>query len=579
MLDLLVRNGSVVDGTGGPARRADVGVRDGRIVAVGDVDESAARVVDADGLVVSPGFIDNHTHYDAQLFWDASLHPSPLHGITTSIAGGCGYTLAPMPASEQEYLLTLLARVEAVPREALEAGVDISWTSYPEFLDAADRGLGLNIGFMVGHSAIRRAVMGAAGSEDKATPEQIAAMQRLLRESLGAGGFGFSTALQRTHVDWNNHPTPAQMAGTDELVSLASVCSEFPGTSVQATPQSGNYGIHPEERELFTAMSAAAQRTLFWLTVKFVKEVPDMTASMLDFCDQAAERGGRLYGMVFLQDGGSARQDFSRPFLLRANPAPWPEIMDLSHDERRRALADPAVRDRLREGLNTPGHALGAGFDHRWGSLVVGDVDDPRLEPLIGQRVGAIAAERGVDAFDAMLDIAVDGDLEVGFLRNDEGDTGNRDPWVRATRYDAMRDARVIWGANDSGAHSDAICGASFPSRAIEELVRKEQQFSLEQVVRRLTGEQAERWGLKGRGKVAPGYVADLAIFDPDAVSPTRMEKVRDWPGGAWHLVQRGEGFHRTVVGGRDVVVDGEYTGDLPGRVLRSGRDTETVPL
>ncbi len=275
MFDAVVVNGRVVDGTGAPPRTADIGITEGRIVEIGDLSEGGGVAIDAGGMVVAPGFIDLHSHYDAQVFWDPTLSPSCLHGVTTVIAGNCGLTLAPCEEKDQDFLTRLLARVEAIPIDALLAGVQYAWQSYPEFLDVvAGRPLGPNMGFMVGHSALRRAVMGEAASERAARAEELEAMCRLLDEALGAGGMGFSTANVATQVDGDGRPTPPNFATHEEFVALSAVCSKHPGTSIEFIPGSFLAGFSDEEMNLMAEMSAAANRPLNWNTPLINKNAP-----------------------------------------------------------------------------------------------------------------------------------------------------------------------------------------------------------------------------------------------------------------------------------------------------------------
>ena len=294
MYDAVVKNGSVIDGTGAPARDAGIGIRDGRVVAVGDLEESGRVVIDADGLTVAPGFIDLHSHYDAQVFWDTTLTPSCLHGVTTVVGGNCGLTLAPVSTIDQDFLTRLLARVEAIPVEALLAGVEYTWSSYPEFLDAVDaKPLGLNMGFMVGHSALRRAVMGLPLSERAASAGELAAMCAVLSQALAAGGFGFSTANVPTQIDGDGRPTPPNFATRDEFVELSRVCGEHGGTSIEFIPGSFLQGFSDEEMNLMADMSAAANRHLNWNTPLINRFNPDLFRRQLSASDMARARWAR----------------------------------------------------------------------------------------------------------------------------------------------------------------------------------------------------------------------------------------------------------------------------------------------
>ena len=572
-VDTIIRGGIVVDGTGAPARHSDVGVRDGRIVAVGDVDASAAVTIDADGLVVTPGFLDLHTHYDAQLFWDPACSPSPLHGVTTVISGNCGFTLAPVQPGDERFLTRLLARVEGIPLEALEAGVEFSWSTYPEMLDAIEaRGLGVNVGLMVGHAAIRRSVMGEAASTDAASPEQLAAMCAVLDEAVAAGGLGLSTATVATQVDGDGRPTPPTFATREEFLALAAVCGQHPGTCLEFTPGSYLRGFSSEDAQLMADMSAAADRHLNWNPVLVNRADPDLWRRQLAVCDVARARGGWVVPFVGPQNG-PMQHDFLGAYVFRALPG-WGDVFELPPPERTRALADPAVRARLRAALAAESAGLAVTLRDAWGRYVVNEVHDDALRPLVGRSVAELAAERGIDPFDAILDVAVAGNLEVGFVRYPYP---SDDEWLRTTRAEVFRDERVILGASDAGAHLDMMVGADFPTRALRELVHDQGVFTLEEFVQRLTDAPARLFGLRDRGRVTAGCVADLVLLDPATVgaSPPRTE--HDLPAHSPRLTTSATGVHHVLVGGTAVVRDGALTGALPGRLLRSGRDTKTV--
>jgi N-acyl-D-aspartate/D-glutamate deacylase len=574
MLDLLIRNGSVVDGTGAPPQHADVAVRDGRIVGLGRAEEPARRTIDADGLTVAPGFIDLHAHYDAQVFWDQALSPSPLHGVTTVVGGNCGLTLAPVEPGDEDFLTRLLARVEAIPVEALRAGVDFRWKTFAEFLDVVETlALGLNIGFMVGHSAIRRAVMGPDASSAEASPVQLQVMQTLLSDAIGAGGLGFSTANVVTQVDGDGRPTPPNFATRDEFIALSEVCGWHPGTSIEFIPGSFLRGFSDEEIELMADMSAAANRHLNWNTPLVNKMAPDLYKRQLMASDVAAERGGRVVPM-FMPQNGPNQQDFLRGYVYRALPG-WGWLFDLSVDERIRALRDPAVREQLRAALDAETAGLAVTIRSTWGACFVNEPESPELQYLDGRRVGDIARERGISDFDAVLDIAVAAELRVGFVRYPYTDA---DDWTSMARVEVLRDPRVVLGASDAGAHMDMMVGADFPTRCLGELVREKGIFSLEELIHRFTEVPARLYGLRDRGTVNEGSWADLVILDPDKVDAGQLHTVHDLPAGAPRLVTESAGIHRVCVAGEDVAVDGEITDARPGSLIRSGRDTETVP-
>jgi len=346
MLDLAIRGGTVVDGTGAPARIADVGCRDGIVVVVGELDEPAARTVHADGLVVAPGFVDVHAHYDAQLFWDATCAPSPLHGITTTIAGNCGLTLAPVKEGDEEFLARLLARVESIPASAMNAGVRFSWHTYAEFLNTVDRPLALNLGFMVGHAAVRRLVMGERASSDRATTEEIAAMRREVTAALSSGAFGLSSSTVGSHVDGDGRPAPPQSASADEFIALAAACGEFAGTSLEFIPGSFLWGFDDADLDLMARMSLAANRPLNWNTIQVVRSDPELHERQMRSVVEADRRGACVVPLMIPHNSRN-RVDFgpSNGGLRLIPDCEW--LFELPPDARVVALLYPATRSRL----------------------------------------------------------------------------------------------------------------------------------------------------------------------------------------------------------------------------------------
>jgi len=573
MYDAVVKNGSVIDGTGAPARRAHIGIRDGRVVAVGDLDESGHVVIDADGLAVAPGFIDLHSHYDAQVFWDTTLTPSCLHGVTTVVGGNCGLTLAPVSSTDQDFLTRLLARVEAIPVEALLAGVEYTWSSYPEFLDAIDaKPLGLNMGFMVGHSAVRRAVMGPAASERAASPDELTAMCALLSQALSAGGFGFSTANVSTQIDGDGRPTPPNFATRDEFVELSRVCGQHGGTSIEFIPGSFLQGFTDEEMNLMADMSAAANRHLNWNTPLINRFNPDLFRRQLSASDIARERGGRVVPLVMAQNGPT-QQDFLRGYVYRSLPG-WGWLFDLPVPERIATLRTPETRKRLTDALDAETTGLAVTMRTSWGQHFVNDIKDPALRHLEGRRISELAAERNVSDFDAFVDVAVAANLEVGFVRYSYGDA---DEWTRNARAEVLKEPRVVLGASDAGAHMDMMVGADFPTRCLGELVREKGLFTLEEMVHQFTEVPARLYGLRDRGRIQEGTWADLVVFDPSTVDAGPLRTVSDLPAGASRLMTESVGVHHVLVAGRALVEDNEVTDDRSGRLLRSGRDNDTV--
>ena len=571
--DLVIRGGTVIDGTGTEGRITDVAVKDGRIAKIGQVAPSGARAIDAGGLVVSPGFIDLHTHYDAQIFWDSTLSPACQHGITTVIGGNCGLTFAPARPADRDFITRLFARVEAIPEKVLVAGVPFSWESYAEMLDSvAALDLGVNIGFLVGHSALRRAAMGEAASERAATSQELEQMCRLLNDALAAGGMGFSTANVSTQVDGDGRPTPPNFAVHEEFVALAGVCSRYPGTSLEFIPNSFLAGFSDADMELMADMSAAANRPLNWNTPLINKAVPHLFERQLSATDVAAKRGGKVVPLFSLQNG-PMQMDFHNGYVFRALPG-WGWLFELDVPARIDALKDPANRARLLKSLDDAGPGIASTVKDKWGAYYFNDPKNPDLAAFDGVPVRDVARDRGISDFDAACDIAIEAGLEVGLVRPS---FDVQDEWTDRTRMELLKDPRIILGASDGGAHMDMIYGSDFPTRCLAELVRERQIFSLEEMIRKFTDEPARLYGLRDRGRLAVGAVADIAIFNPATVGAGPLRTVADLPGGGVRLKTEAIGMHHVLVAGEPLVSDGKLTDHRGGKLLRSGRDSETV--
>jgi len=572
MLDLVIKGGVVIDGTGAPRRNADVGVRDGRIVALGDVAEAARETIDAGGRVVAPGFVDIHTHYDAQVFWDHSLSPSSYHGVTTVVGGNCGFSIAPLSgrAEDSDYLLHMLARVEGMPVESLEQGVPWDWTSFGDYLSRLDGKLGLNAAFMVGHSALRRAVMGERAVGEKATPAEIAAMQNLLRASLREGGLGFSSTISPTHNDADGRPVPSRHATDEELIALASVVGEFPGTTLEFLPAVTVFGEAQMER--MTRLSLAAQRPLNWNLIVPNAANPDLLKLQLGAGDHAAKHGARVVGLVI---GGpiTTRLNLTSVFVLDALPG-WAEVARMPLEERMSALRDPAVRERLDRMANSEEAGVFRGLA-RWETYTIVEVFEAANKPLEGLTVAKIAEMQGKKPFDALLDLCLSENLKTSFAPP----TFGADDATSRLRADVWKDWRAVIGGSDAGAHLDMIDTFAFSSQVLGSGVRERQLLSLEAAVQQLTQIPAELIGFTDRGTLTEGNWADIVVFDPDRIGCGPLHTRFDLPGGAGRLYAEAEGVGHVIVNGREVVRDNRLTGAEPGRVLRSGRDTYTVSL
>jgi N-acyl-D-aspartate/D-glutamate deacylase len=568
MLDILIHDGTLIDGTGAPSRRADVGLRDGRIVSVGEVQEEARQKIDASGRVVAPGFIDPHTHYDAQVFWDGTLSPSCYHGVTTIMGGNCGFSIAPLSDEAASYLMPMLARVEGMPLESLREGVPWNWRSFGDYLGLLEGRLAINAGFMVGHSAIRRTVMGPRAVGEKASPDELEAMKALLAKSLREGGMGFSTAVSPAHNDGDGRPVPSRHASREELVALAGVCRDHPGTSLEFLP--GPAAFTDEIRELMTDLSLAANRALNWNVLSADAADAEGVAGRLAASDYARERGAKVIALT-MATPPRVRINLVTGFIFDAF-AGWADVIGLPIPERMERLRDPEVRAALDRGAKSKESGILRSFA-KWDEIQVDEVFTAANERHKGRRIGEIAAELGVEPFDAMLDLALSEDLRTSFMPNPIGD--DEATWKQ--RGELWRDDRTLLGASDAGAHLDMLDAFALTTHLLSDGVRKFGLISLEEAVHQITEKPARLFGLRERGRVEEGYLADLVVFDPDTIASGPVYTKTDLPAGAGRLYADAIGVDHVLVGGTPIVTNGEYTGALPGNVLRSGRDTDTV--
>ncbi len=572
MLDTLIRRGTLVDGTGAPARTADVGVRGGRIVAVGAVEEPAAKKIDADGAVVCPGFVDPHTHYDAQIFWDPRATPSNLFGVTSVIGGNCGFTLAPLgDESDGEYIKKMMVKVEGMSLDALEAGVPWSWSSFGDYLHAVEAGgAAVNAGFLVGHCALRRAVMGADAVGEEAEPEQVEAMRSLLTESLAEGGLGFSTGRSYTHNDWDGQPVPSRWAAPVEVLELCRETAEHEGTTLEWVTDGCLRGFTDDEVSLMTQMSLEGRRPLNWNVLTIDSARPDDYRNQIAACERAAAAGATVVAltMPILVGMNMSLGSFCALHMLPG----WSEVFGLPVGERIRRLRDRETLIRLENQAASPE----AGVLSRltgWDDYRIGDTFSPANEGLKGQRVGDIARARGLRSFFCLVDICAADDLRTVLW---PAPTDN-DPESWRLRAKAWEHPQVMIGGSDAGAHLDRMAGASYPAAWIDDCLHGRRLTTLENAIHHLTDRPARLFGLRRRGRIAEGCFADIVVFDPDRIGATAPELVADLPGHGKRLWSQATGVHRVMVNGVTTVADGEPTDALPGKVLRSGRDTYTV--
>jgi N-acyl-D-aspartate/D-glutamate deacylase len=572
MLDYLVKGATIVDGTGSPSYVGDIGVREGRIVAVGEVNEDAVETVDAAGLIVTPGFIDNHTHYDAQLFWDPWMTPSNEHGVTTVLGGNCGFTLAPLRTDDADYTRRMMQKVEGMPLEALETGVQWGWETFAEYLDAVEESKpAVNAGFLVGHCAIRRYVMGEEATDREATEDEVKQIVALLHESIEAGGLGFSTTLSNTHSDGDGKPVASRKAGKDELLALCTAVGEHEGTFIEGIVPGCLDKFTDDEIELLAQMSAAAKRSLNWNLLTVDSSEPDRIPRQLEASKRARELGGRVIGLTMpvLVPMNMSLLNFCGLWLIPG----WNSILACPVPERIEKLRDPEVRAHMIERVNSKE----AGVFRRLGSFgryVIGDTYSEANEGLKGRVVRDIATERGQEDFDTLLEICINDDLRTILwpMPNDN------DPDTWALRQQAWAEDDIMLGGSDAGAHLDRMAGAPFPTRFLGDVIRGRKLVSLEDAVRMISGAQADVFGLTGRGYLREGCHADLVVFDPNEIASEDASLHFDLPGDAPRLTAGAIGIKRVLVNGVETIRDGKTTGERPGTLLRSGRDTVSVP-
>ncbi len=569
MLDLLIHGGTVVDGTGKPGAISDVGLRDGRIVSVGPTDEPTKRKLDATGLVVSPGFVDPHTHYDAQIFWDPSLSPSNLHGVTSVIGGNCGFSLAPLGPKDADYIRRMMAKVEGMPLAALENGIEWNWSTFGEYIDRLEGHVGLNAAFLVGHCALRRSVMGDDAVGGPATAKQIERMVQVLHESLAAGGFGFSSSQAFTHSDGDDQPVPSRFGGPEEMLAFAKTVGEHPGTTLEMIVDGCLTQFSDVEMNLMISMSRLANRPVNWNVMGVSAANPGRHEHQLAAGTRAKQAGARIVALTMPTLGG-LKMSFLDHCALNLLPG-WGPILSLPIAERVKALANPDTRKRMRSSAEGVTGALIS--LSRWGAYEIGETFAPAHAGFSGKTVGEIAKQRGADPFDMLFDIAVADECRTGLWPQPSDD----DDASWKLRAEVWRDERAMIGGSDAGAHLDRMCGARYPTIFLGDVVRRRQLIPLEEAIYLMTDAPARFFGLRERGRIAAGWHADLTIFDAGTIGSDKITMQADLPGRTERLFARAHGIEHVLVNGVEIVAAGRETGSLPGRLLRSGRDTETV--
>ena len=570
MPDHLITGATIVDGSGAPRFTGDVAVRDGRVVAVGSIDEPARRTIDADGLVVCPGFIDPHTHYDAQLFWDPYATPSNVHGVTSVIGGNCSFALAPLHDVDADYTRRMMAKVEGMPLTALELGVPWTWETFGQYLDALEGRIALNAGFIAGHSALRRYVLGPTANTTVAEGDTLRAMQEALADALRQGALGFSTDISRVHSDGDGAPVPARGADAAEMLSLCDVVGAHPGTTLAGIFHGASDGFDEHELMLLSRMSAIANRPLNWNVLVVDAKAPDRIGRQMALSRQAREMGGRVVALM-MPTIVPMNMSFGNYCALFLMPG-WGPIMKLPVPERIEALRNSENRRMMVTRANSDE----AGMFRRladFGGYVIGDTFSEVNRPLEGRVVSDIARERGADPFDTLVDIVIADELRTVLWPSAPDDDDAH--W--ALRRSLWDDPDVLLGGSDAGAHLDRMCGGSYPTQFLADMIRGRRSMALERAVHLLTDKPAQLFGLRDRGRIVSGAIADLVVFDPETVGAAPARLVRDLPGGSARLTADSIGIAHVFVNGVETVAGGAATGALPGTVLRSGRDTVTV--
>jgi len=553
--DLLLKGGTVIDGTGQPSFVADVAITRDRIVAVEQniAHTQATTVIDARGMVVCPGFIDHHTHYDAQVLWDPLVTCSPWHGVTSIIMGNCGVGLAPCKPADREALVGDLVNVEGMSLDVLQKGVQWSWESVTEYLDAiAKRGLGINVGLMVPLSPLRQYVLGDESKERAATEKEIQQLRALFRAAMDAGAFGFSTTVLPQHLGFQGRPLPCRLASRDELSALAGVLKDLKRGSIEIALTRSPGMLSDDEFDLLSFLLLHSERPVTWLGLLQKPEAPP------DAWKDALKRVIPLFDRGYLPLGQvpchykSARFSLKRPFIF-GNFDCWKVVFDQPLEEQKKLYASQEFRAAFRAEMQQPRL-----FTGQWNNMSVFTVNKPELQPLLETDLETLGKQQRKDPVDVFFDLALADDLDMQFLY----EFGQVNP-------EMLTHPHTLVGLSDGGAHADMRCEAGYSTYLLGTIVREKQMLPIEEAIRRLTSVPAQVFGVPLRGTVAAGMIADLVVFDPDTVACGKQEAVNDFPGGGLRYIEQSNGITHTIVNGQILYSHGEGRQVLPGRVLR----------
>lgn len=557
--DVVIKGGRIYDGSGLPSYFGDVAINGDRIVEVGRINDSARRVVNAEGLAVSPGFIDFHTHMDAQLLWDPLATSSCFHGVTTLIPGNCGLSLAPCRPQDRDNVIGSFVRVEAMPSQVLRQAVKWEWTSFPQYLDRLQEKLGVNVAALMGHCAVRQFVMGEESSERAATPDEIAQMKSLVREGIKAGAIGFSTNQNRRHMREDGRPIPSRLATDEEIVELASVLGELNCGSMQISRGTlGTARPVEEDIDFFRRLASTSGRPVIWQSIAHRWNAPELWRKLLDLAQHSLASGAASYPLT------NARLFNGRFTLKNAQTfddlPSWKQVMFAPVEQRGKLFSDAERRRKLR--FEAVEDTRPTTFSRRWDQIFLIKAAQPKNHQFEGKSIEAIAQSLNKDVIDTFLDIAVEENLETLFQNS-----GSRDEEATA---EILRSPITLVGQSDAGAHLIYHAGYGYATRFLGYWVREKAVMPLEEAIRKLTFMVALVFGLHDRGLIRPGMAADLVLFDPQTVRECEPEMVNDLPGGEKRLIQRAIGVKTTMVNGAILVQDGEHTGAFPGRVLKN---------
>lgn len=555
--DLVIKGGTVVDGTGAPRYQADIGIAQGRIAEIGRITDGAARVIDASGLIVAPGFVDPHTHYDAQICWDPLITPSSWHGVTTAIMGNCGVGLAPCRPEVREIAAWDLVNVEAIPFDVLNKGVTWDWVTFPEYMDAAaKRGSGINLGFLAPLTPFRHFALGEESMDRAATADETAQIKGLLKQAVEAGAFGFTTTNAAQHIGYEGRPLACRQASREELVAYSNGLKELGRGTIQLALTNSVSEVSESEYDLLNLLLSESGRPVTWLALLNREDKPDACQNTLRETAELLQKGAvpQVTCRPLI-----VQIDLRKPFIF-ANMASWNPVFQRSVEEQKQFYRDPEFRAAFREELKTPRI-----FNGNWDRAIIHEVGSPAMQKYVGRSVGEIARERGKDGMDTFLDLAIEDDLELAYTYELFNADESRIP-------ELIRDPRTMIGLSDGGAHVDMLCDAGYTTYLIGTWVRDREAMTLEHAVKRITSEPADLFGIKQRGRIAPGVAADFAIFDLNTIgSGKRGEMWNDLPGGGRRLVMPARGVEYTIVNGTVLYEQGKASGALPGQVLRSG--------